>query len=85
MDKYTARLRRELVQNRELAAEISKVLSKYQLKVPEDKLVVWGPTVVDLPVTAVEIPIRIWDVGIPPEWELMELGYKVVDQFPVFR
>lgn len=81
MDKYTARLRKELVRNKRLATEISKVLANYEFEVPEGKTVVWGPIVVDEAVT-------IWDAygilvnGIPNPM-LLDAAYRFQDQFRV--
>jgi hypothetical protein len=51
MENETAQLRKQLVQNKELATEISEVLAKYRLDIPKGKTVVWGPVVMDLPET----------------------------------
>jgi hypothetical protein len=79
MDEYTAKVRKDLVRNKELATEISNVLAKYKIEVPEGKTVVWGPIVVDDAVT-------IWDAygilvnGIPNPM-LLDAAYRFRDQF----
>ena len=79
MDKYTAKLRRDLVRNKKLATEISNVLTKYKFEVPEGKTVVWGPIVVDEATSAFDIP-RIWLEGIPQP-ELLAAAYRIQEQF----
>jgi hypothetical protein len=79
VDKYTAKLRRDIVRNEKLATEISQVLAKYELKVPEGKMVVWGPTVVDEATSAFDIP-RIWLDGIPRP-ELLAAAYRIQERF----
>jgi hypothetical protein len=83
VDKHTARLRKDLFHNRELATEISNVLSKYELDVPGGMTVVWGPTLVADPDTILE-GYGILINGIPAP-ELLEAAYRFRDQFAIER
>jgi hypothetical protein len=83
VDKYTARIRKDLVRNKAMAAEISEVLAKYKFEIPDDKIVVWGPMVFDLPDTVWEA-IDILRNGIPAP-ELLEAAFKGLDKFNVRR
>ncbi len=83
MDKYTAKLRKEIVHNRELATEISNVLAKYKFELPEGKTVVWGPIVVDDAETVLEA-YGILINGIPAP-ELLEAAYQFRDKFAIGR
>jgi hypothetical protein len=67
------------VRNQKLATEISNVLAKYELAVPEGKMVVWGPTVVDVAESAFDLP-RIWLEGIPAP-ELLEAAFRLQERF----
>ena len=55
IDNETVQLRKDLARNEKLALEISELLSQYQFDVPDGKIVVWGPMVLDK-------PDYIWDV-----------------------
>jgi hypothetical protein len=77
--EYTAKLRRELVANKDLATKISDVLAKYELAVPDGMMVVWGPTVIAEARSAFDIH-RIWEVGIPAP-ELLHACYGFEDKF----
>jgi hypothetical protein len=79
IEGYTAKLRRELVTNKDLATKISDVLAKYELAVPDGMMVVWGPTVIAEARSAFDIH-RIWEVGIP-EPELLRACYGFEDKF----
>jgi len=79
IEGYTARLRRELVANKDLATKISDVLAQYELAVPDGMMVVWGPTVIAEAQSAFDIH-RIWEVGIPAP-ELLHACYGFEDKF----
>ena len=81
MDKYTARLRTELVHNKELATEISNVLSKFELAVPAGRTLVWCPTVYEDAETVLDA-YRILINGIPNPM-LLEAGFNFREQFRV--
>jgi hypothetical protein len=79
IEGYTAKLRRELVANKQLATQISEVLAKYELAAPEGMMVVWGPTVIAEARSAFDIH-RIWEVGIPAP-ELLHACYGFEGKF----
>lgn len=54
MEKETFDLSFELAQNPDLAMQISKAVSKFQLKAPAGKVVVWVPVLADKPLTLLE-------------------------------
>ena len=79
IEEYTAKLRRELVANKDLATRISDVLAQYELAVPDGMMVVWGPTVIAEARSAFDM-YRIWEVGIPAP-QLLRACYGFEDKF----
>jgi hypothetical protein len=64
MDEHTARVRQHIAENAELATEISQVLAKYDLGVPDGMTVVWTPIVEAKPETILEAYFQL-KMGVP--------------------
>jgi hypothetical protein len=81
MDKYSAKLRKKLASDKELATQISTVLAKFDLAVPEGMTLVWCPTVIEDAKTLIDA-YGILINGIPNP-RLLDAAFRFEEQFRI--